>query len=158
MKYRHLTDDELKELENEFKHFLITNHIYTEEWEELNRKNDKKVKELVELFSDIVLEKALRNVKYLEHITKKDIKAFRCDKKEMTLIGITTTNPEIDFMKHTPEKFAADLNIFKTTKPYVKVREEEVFDLMEAGCSIIDEERFNKLELAYTYSTKSIQN
>lgn len=158
MKYRCLTDDELKELETEFKHFLITNNVYTEEWEELNKKNDKKVQELVEMFSDIVLDKALKNVKFLEHVTKNDIKAFMCDENEMTLIGITTTNSDIDFMNHTPEEFAADLNIFKTTKAYFKEREIEVFELMESGCSIIDEERFKKLELAYTYSTKSIQN
>ena len=31
MKYRLLTDEELKELEEDFKHFLITNNIYNEE-------------------------------------------------------------------------------------------------------------------------------
>jgi hypothetical protein len=40
MKYRCLTDDELKELETEFKHFLISNGVHTEEWEQLNRKGD----------------------------------------------------------------------------------------------------------------------
>ena len=158
MKYRCLTDDELKELENEFKHFLITNHVYTEEWEALNKKKDKRVNELVEMFSDIVLDKALKNVKYLEHATKNDIKAFKCDEKEMILIGITTNNSEIDFMKDAPADFAGELNIFKTSKSYFKEREQEVFELMESGCTIIDEERFKKLELAYTYSLKSMQN
>ena len=158
MKYRVLTGDELKELETEFKHFLITNNVYTEEWEELNRKKDKRVRELVEMFSDIVLDKALRNVKFLEHITKTDIKAFKCDEKEMTLIGITSSNKELDFMKNTSADFQNDLNIFITSKPDFKEREIEVFELMESGCSIIDEERFKKLELAYTYSSKPIKN
>ena len=63
MKYRCLTDEELKELEQEFKHFLISNNVYTEEWEKLNKKKDKRVQELVELFSDVVLDKALKNIK-----------------------------------------------------------------------------------------------
>ena len=158
MKYRCLSDNELKELENEFKHFLITNNVYTEEWEELNKKKDKKVQELVEMFSDIVLDKALKNIKYLEHITANDIKSFKCEEAQMVLIGITSKNKSLDFTKHTLAEFADDLDIFKTSKPYHKERELEVFDLLESGCSLIDEERFKKLELAHTYSTKQIKN
>ncbi len=158
MKYRCLTNEELSELETEFKQFLITSNVYTEEWEELNRKKDSRVNELVEMFSDIVLDKALRNIKYLEHTTIKDIKAFKCGADEMILIGITSTNPIVDFTKDAPSEFKDELNIFSTNKPYNKDRELEVFQLLESGCSIVSEERFNKLELAYTYSTKTIQN
>lgn len=158
MKYRSLTNEELKELETEFKHFLITNNVYTEEWEELNKKNDVRVKELVEMFSDIVLDKALKNIQYLEHITATDIKAFGCFENEMVLIGITSSNKTLDFTKNSLAEFKDDLNIFNTNKAYSKDREEEVFQLLETGCSIIDEERFKKLELAYTYSKKSMQN
>lgn len=158
MKYRILTDEELAELENEFKQFLITNNIYTEEWEVLNKKKDKKVDELVEMFSDIVLDKALKNIKYLEHITPTDIKSFKCDTTEMVLIGITSKNKNIDFTTDVLADFAEELDIFKTSKPYFKDRELEVFELLQSGCSLIDEERFNKLEMAHTYSTKQIKN
>ncbi len=158
MKYRCLSDEELKELEGEFKHFLISNNVYTEEWEELNKKKDKKVEQLVEMFSDIVLDKALKNIRFLEHITQHDIKSFKCDEEEMTLIGIVSKNKEIDFTKDALSDFANDLDIFKTTKPYHKEREMEVFELLNSGCSIIDEERFNKLILAYNYSTKQVKN
>jgi hypothetical protein len=158
MKYRCLSDEELKELESEFKHFLITNNVYTEEWEELNKKKDKKVQELVEMFSDIVLDKALKNIRFLEHITPKDIKSFKCDDEQMTLIGIVSKNKEIDFTKNALSDFKDDLDIFKTTKPYHKERELEVFELLSSGCSIIDEDRFKKLELAHNYSTKQMKN
>ena len=158
MKYRCLTNDELNELEEEFKHFLISNNVYTKEWEELNKKNDKKVVELVEMFSDIVLDKALKNIKYLEHITPQDIKSFKCDKNQMILIGIASKNQLIDFTKDTLSDFKDDLDIFKTRKDYYKQREVEIFELLQSGCSIINEERFKKLELAYTYSTKQMKN
>ena len=158
MKYRCLSDDELKELEEEFKHFLIANGVHAEEWEELNKKNDKRVQELVEIFSDIVMGKALSNIKYLEHITEKDIKVFYCKDNEMVLIGITTNNSELDFRKNALYEYGDELDIFKTSKVYTKTREEEVFQLLESGCSIIDEDRFKKLDLAYTYSTKHMQN
>lgn len=158
MKYRCLTDDELKELEDEFKQFLIVNEVYNEEWEELNTKKDVRVGQLVEMFSDIVLEKALKNVKCLEYITKTDIKAFKCDTDQMTLIGIVATNDSVDFTTDALSDLGDQLSIFKVDKPYAKEREKEIFDLLESGCSVIDEKRFSKLELAYAYSTKHIKN
>ncbi len=158
MKYRCLTDEELSELEEEFKHFLISNNVYTEEWEALNDKKDEKVQQMVEMFSDIVLDKALKNIKFLEHITPQDIKFFKCDEDEMTLIGIASKNQTIDFTKDTLSDFKDDLDIFKTTKVYHKERELEVFDLLQSGCSIINEEHYKKLELAHTYSTKQSKN
>ncbi|MDG1475808.1 MAG: DUF6495 family protein, partial [Vicingaceae bacterium] len=91
-------------------------------------------------------------------ITANDIKSFKCDDAEMVLIGITSKNKTLDFTKHTLAEFADELDIFKTSKPYHKEREIEVFELLESGCSLIDEERFKKLELAHTYSTKQIKN
>jgi ATP/maltotriose-dependent transcriptional regulator MalT len=158
MKYRCLTDEELKELEQEFKHFLISNNVYTEEWEELNKKKDKRVQELVELFSDVVLDKAIKNIKYLEHITPQGINSFKCNEDQLTLIGVTSRNKSIDFTVNTFSDFKDELDIFKTNKPYFKQRELEVFDLLQSGCSIINEERFKKLELAHTYSTKQMKN
>jgi hypothetical protein len=158
MKYRCLTDDELKELETEFKHFLITNNVYTEEWEQLNKSKDEKVTLLVEMFSDIVLDKALKKINYLEHTTPEDIKVFKCDLNELTVIGVSSKNKNIDFTNAILSEIAGELLIFKTSKLYNKEREVEVFDLLQSGCSIIDEERFKKLELAYTYSSNIIKN
>ena len=158
MKYRLLTDEELKELEEDFKHFLISNNVYDDEWRALNEKNDDKVLTLIEMFSDIVFDKALKNVKFLEHITPKDIKCFRCGEDKMILIGIVATDENINFMEDSPEEFMDSLEIFKVERAYNKTREEVVFQLLESGCSIVDEERFKKLELAYTYSQKQIKN
>jgi hypothetical protein len=158
MKYRILSDEELKELEGEFKHFLIANNVYTEEWEALNKNKDKKVLELVESFSDIVLDKALKNIKYLEHVTPHDFKCFWCEADKMTLIGIASKNKAIDFTVHILADFSADLDIFKTSKKYHKERAFEVFELLNSGCTIIDEARFNKLDMAYNYSTKKMKN
>jgi len=159
MKYRCLTDEELKELENEFKHFLISNNVYTEEWENLNKTKSDKVQVLVEMFSDLVMDKALKNIKFLEHITVKDIKVFYCENDKMTLIGITSNNEKIDFTNQNIDELKnVPLNIFKTDKKYNKQRELEIFDLLNSGCSIIDESRYKKMELAHTYSLKQNKN
>lgn len=159
MKYRCLSDEELSELEEEFKHFLISNNVYTDEWEKLNKKKDEKVQVLVEMFSDIVLDKALKNIQFLEHVTTTDIKMFHCNSSQMVLIGITSKDNKVDFTTQNLEELSQiPLDIFKTEKSYHKEREMEVFDLLQSGCSIIDQDRFNKLNLAYTYSTKQSQN
>ncbi len=158
MKYRCLTIEELKELEQELKHFLIANHVYTEEWVALNKTKDKRAQELVELFSDVVLEKALKNINYLEHITSFEITSFKCGDTTMTMIGISSKNKKIDFTKDKLSKFKNELTIFKSNKLYIKQRELEVFELLQSGCSIITEERFKKLELAHTYSSKQNKN
>ncbi len=158
MRYRLLTDEELKELEEDFKNFLITNQIYNEEWIQLNKQKDKRVYELVELFSDIVFEKALSNIKFIESVNSRGISAFFCQKNEIVMIGISSSNNEIDFTQHKFEDFKNELIIFKTSKTYKKKREEEIFDLLNSGCSIISEERFKKIELAYTFSTKTAKN
>jgi len=158
MKYRCLYDEELKELEEDFKHFLITNAIYDDDWVKLNKENPNKAQELVEMFSDVVFDKVLKGLQFLEHITPDSINAFFCSEKEIVLIGITSKDQSVDFTKDTLERFKNNLDIFKTIKPYYKEREREVFDLIESGCSIISEERFKKLELAYTYSTQQVKN
>ncbi|PIZ06352.1 MAG: hypothetical protein COY57_02475, partial [Flavobacteriales bacterium CG_4_10_14_0_8_um_filter_32_5] len=69
LKYRLLTSEELRELEEEFKHFLIINQIYDDEWKLLNQQKSQKVEELIVLFSNLVIEKALKKIAFLEIIT-----------------------------------------------------------------------------------------
>ena len=159
LKYRLLTDKELKELEEEFKHFLILNQIYDEEWKQLNKDNSKKVDELIILFSNLVLEKALKNISFLEIITTNGINAFHFKKDEIELIGIIASK-KIDFtqFKSNENIEQCNLNIFKTSKPYHNTKEQEVFNLLNSGCSIISAERYKKLELAYNLSLKKSKN
>ena len=106
----------------------------------------------------MVLEKALKNINCIEQITPNEILFFKFDDISITLIGISSTNKKIDFTKDSLDKFKNELTIFKTSKVYQKERTLEVFQLLQSGCSISDEERFKKLELAYTYSLKQAKN
>jgi len=160
LKYRLLTSEELRELEEEFKHFLITNQIYDDEWKLLNQQKSQKVEELIVLFSNLVIEKALKKIAFLEIITNNGINAFYCKENEMELIGISTENKQFDFtlVKESSDIRNQSLSIFKTSKPYFKTREIEVFNLINSGCSIISSERYKKLELAYNLSIKQFKN
>lgn len=160
LKYRLLTNEELHELEEEFKHFLIINQIYDEEWKLLNQQKSKKVEELIVLFSNLVIEKALKKITFLEIITNNGINAFHCKESEMELIGISSENKQFDFtlVKESSDIKNQSLSIFKTSKPYAKTREIEVFNLINSDCKIISSERYQKLELAYNLSIKQFKN
>ena len=158
MKYRCLTDDELQELEEEFKHFLIANNVYTEEWEALNANHDKRVIELVEMFSDIVFEKSLKKVRFLEQVTPAYMNFFYCEDDQITMIAFTSENNTIDFTEDVSPDSAGEISVYRVSKPYQLQREVELFQLMESGAFIIDEERYKKIELVYTYSLKQTQN
>lgn len=159
LKYRLLTDEELKELEHEFKQFLIVNEVYDEEWRKLNAENSKKVVELIVLFSNLVIEKSLKKIMFLELVTEEGIKAFHYKENEAILIGITSDQKNINFLTVSTEKLTtAPLKIYSVTKKYEASREEEVFKMLQSGAGIIDEQRFRQLELAYEYSTQKKQN
>ena len=59
MKYRYLTPEELQLFEDELIQFLIVNGIDGPEWEKINKTNPDKARELVGLFSDVVIHRSL---------------------------------------------------------------------------------------------------
>ena len=78
MQYRRLTTDELQEMTTEFVHFLATNQVTAPEWEQLKRDGSPRVEELIEQFSELVFERILQKVEYLEHRAPKDLRTYHC--------------------------------------------------------------------------------
>lgn len=140
MKFKILSKDDLSHLDEELKHFLIANGVSNEEWIEMNSSNPDKAIDLVELFSDVVYQKVFEQLKFVEHQSKEALLVFKCEEKEVKLIGVNVKNgmegdlssPEKiqDTMKNHPDS----LEIFRSTKPYSKEREIEIFEMVESGC------------------------
>jgi cag pathogenicity island protein 24 len=154
MKYRLLTLEELKELEPEFIRFLSSNQITADDWVSIKANNLQKVDELVELFSDIVLEKVLSKVKYAEQRSSDNLLLFHFTESDIILTGLSTQkDSDIDFTQQecianiaeNPEKYSGQVNLFKSKKTYSKSREEEIFAILSAGGLITDEKLFNAL-------------
>lgn len=150
VKYRRLSDAELKEMEEELKQFLIANGIYDEEWVELNKKEPEKALRLVDEFSNIVLEKGLETTKYLIHTSKDMLNAFWFQKEKAMLIQLNCMSKELDFtaqdwMLKVPEIFD-EITFKKQEKPVAKEnRNAEVFKLISAGALVCDEQYFKSL-------------
>lgn len=141
MKYRHLTQEELEYLENDLKQFLIINHVYAEEWEQLNREQPEKATQLIELFSDHVLQRVYEKVRFLEHRSKDACFVFNCKKESMELIAIQVKDQDPGTDLSSPESIhealttrGIHLSFFKNEKQYSGSREEEIHRMLETGC------------------------
>lgn len=144
MKYRILSDEELQHLEGDLKAFLIINGVHNEEWVKLNRDEPQKALELVELFSDQVLQTVYEKVKFLEHRTPDSCIVFHFGEQEQELIAIQKKpETEIDLSSvdgihealiKTPDK----LSFFTSKKNYNGSRETEIHQLIEQGAVLSD--------------------
>ena len=67
MKYRVLSTKELEPLKDDFIKFLSANTITGEDWTKIKSNKPNQASKLIEIFSDIVWEKSLEKIKYLEH-------------------------------------------------------------------------------------------
>ncbi len=154
MKYRKLSLEELEELKSEFINFLAVNGIAADDWQRIQKVDQAKHDEMVEDFRDMVMEKVLSNIKYLEYKTSNSIMLFACKEDKMALTSINIkegTGVEFDDAKSieillsTDEVNDGTLSFFRTEKTYQKERTKEVFDLTEQGCMVVTEDYYNNL-------------
>ena len=139
MKYRMLTDEELEVFAEDLKHFLIVNGVHAEEWEEINKNNREKAIELVELFSDNVLQIVYEKMKFLEHRSEKSCLVFHFESDKIELISLNVKEGKSDLS--SPESIhdalvnrPNEISVFKTSKNYAKAREMEIHEMLMQGC------------------------
>ena len=148
MKYRRLELAELEVLEKEFIQFLAANHITAEDWVKMKEEDLEQTNGLLDIFSDIVFDKSLDKLEYLEFISPMDIKTFFCDKEQIYLLGLkyqagksinflemNLGNDLIDLIKDP----STSLEIYSAEKSYQGDRKQELFKMIENGCLISKE-------------------
>lgn len=142
MKYKRLTKEQLEELHQEFINFLATQSITAAEWEYLKTEKPQTAEEELDVFSDLIWEGVLSNVKYLENVSAQHMHLFKLTEKEMKLISVKVMNPDIDL--RTTEGFAWFKRNFQSdfveyltaSKAYGEDRNKDRFDLIEQGAVI----------------------
>jgi len=143
MKYRRLSIEELEELREEFVLFLASNSIAAADWQEIKIKQPDRMNELLDLFSDMVIDKALRNISSLKIVAQFELYLFlfeQTDAKvirfsiseaggldlrdDQTLVKLATG--EIELSNLSPE-------LYKGNKILKGKREEEMYELLSKG-------------------------
>jgi len=154
MRFRRLTNDELQELEKEFVRFLASNTVTGDDWEKIKKENPDRAEKLIEMFSDIVFEKTISKIEFLEYRAPKDLKVFHCQHDIIEMVGITVEGEsDIDFSKKIEadqmisqlQNSKASLKLMAANKKYKKTKELEIFDMMQWGCLISDGKLFHTL-------------
>ncbi|MEQ8705459.1 MAG: DUF6495 family protein [Phaeodactylibacter sp.] len=145
MKYRRLQSDELQELEKEFIKFLAANQVTAEDWKRIKGEENDKADRLIEIFSDMVFDRVLEDVEYLEHKTPHDLKAFRFGEAQAEMNGLKIEgDSQVDLTEQqNPQQMlqqlqltGAKLKLYSAEKKYAESKKQEIFLLMENGALI----------------------
>jgi len=147
--YRRLSNAELEELKDEFIKFLSANTITGPDWKKMKTENKEKAEALIDTFSDIVMQKVLEKVEYVEHREPKTWWVFHCKKESIIMLHITSEEgADIDFTDTATlqQIDQVPISVHRAEKDYNSTREKEVFDMIQKGCSITDDRLFKMLD------------
>ncbi len=153
MKYRRLSFEELQELQPEFIQFLAGNTITAEEWELLKKEDPAKAARLLDIFSDLVFDKILEDIEFLEFKTSQDIKTFCFMEEKVLMLGLYiegntaidfTKNHDADFLLQTLQESGANLKLYSAEKNYSDSKKAEAFTMLENGALISRDGRLYK--------------
>lgn len=151
MKYKRLNIEELKALEKEFVSFLASAQITGPDWEKMKKEEAAKAEELIDVFSDLVYEKVMSKINYLEYRDQKSMNIFHCMEDKIMLVGLRVKENSTfdltaeDVFSQWNESTIKAVNVIKTEKKYTKDRGEEVFELLQNGCFITDDKLFKTI-------------
>jgi hypothetical protein len=132
MQFPCLTLEQLKPLEDEFVSFLIVNGVEGETWKTLNEITPQKAEELVNLFSQLVWEKILKETHYVKRSneTERVVVYFGVEEGEV-IIG----------------QLISDGWVFHSgKKQWKETRELEVLNFLSQGFERASEHEFNALK------------
>lgn len=149
MKYARLTKEQLDEMHKEFINFLATQSIDAKEWEQIKTEKPDVAEEELDLFSDLVWEGVLKNVKYLEHFSKQQLFLFKIDNVKMSLIGAKIDNETINLATRDGYKWLQNnlmddqVLLYTSTKAISDDRNKDIFALIRQGANITKGELFS---------------
>lgn len=151
MKYKRLRPEELQALEKEFVNFLASAQITGPDWEKMKEKELEKANELIDVFSNLVYDKVLRKIKFLEFRDAKTLNIFKCTEGKIKLLGLRVNESSTldlttpDVLSKWNQNNSGNVTVVRTEKNYSKERELEMFDLLQTGCLITDDRLYNLL-------------
>ena len=152
MKYSRLTKEQFEELHKEFINFLATQSITADEWTELKANKPEVAEQELDVFSDLVWEGVLGQVKYLEHISPQQMHLFHLKDDIMQLMAIKLKNEDVDLT--TSEGFewfrenllSDDVEFLTANKSYSDDKPMDKFKLIQQGAVITKGDLFKYFE------------
>lgn len=153
MKYIRLTKEQLEELHPEFITFLATQSIDKMEWEDLKKNRPKVAEQEIDVFSDMIWDRAMTNVSYIDHFSENFIFLFKCESNMIYSYVIKSLNNSINFLSKEginwlSDNFSSsDVEIQQGTKEITSDRNGSLFQIIKEGGIISKGELYTKLEI-----------
>ena len=142
MKYRMLTKEQFSELHPEFINFLASQTISKNEWDTIKKEKPEVAQQELEIFSDLVWEGVLKEVKYLDNSSPQQLFLFKIDEEEMKLIVVKVKDDSKDISTNDGLQWLQNnlnhetVEIFTASKKYSANKNQDIFNLIEQGASI----------------------
>ncbi|HKK38555.1 MAG TPA: DUF6495 family protein [Cryomorphaceae bacterium] len=142
MKYRKLNIRELEDLREDFVHFLSANSITADDWVKIKKVDPDAAERMIEVFSDIVWEKVLSNIRYLRFVNPQALRVIHFGEEKAELIQLEIKDESFNLSDQENIRSMAegslDLNRFDPemttgSKKYSIDRDREVFIHLEQG-------------------------
>lgn len=154
MKYARLTKEQLEELHPEFIMFLATQSIDKNEWDELKQNKPQIAEQEIDVFSDLIWDKALTNVNFIDHFSKNYIFLFKCIGGTIFSYVINAnSNRDVDFLSAdginwlSENMSSSEVEIQRGKKDISIDRNGALFEIIKQGGIISKGELFTKLEI-----------
>ena len=152
MKFRRLTKDELETLTEDFTIFLATQGIDKEQWDEFKENDLKKVDGVLDVFSDMIFEKALASCRYMERISETEMHTYLFNEKNAHLVSVRMKDAgDANFLDgHLSDVFMdllkhQKIEIWQGMKEFKKDRSSEMFEIMQTGAVMSKGELYRTL-------------
>lgn len=151
MKYKRLSIEELQVLEKDFIQFLASAQITGPDWEKMKKEEPAKADELIDVFSDVVYDKVLNKIKYLEHREAKSLNVFCFGETSVRLVGLRVKEKSAldltaeDVLIQWNDAAANSVTAVSSEKKYGVDKQTEIFEMLQTGCLITDERLFNAI-------------
>ncbi|MDO5607822.1 MAG: DUF6495 family protein [Capnocytophaga sp.] len=152
MKYTRLTKEQLEELSFEFARFLAAQQIDTAEWHRLKKEHPSVAEDEIDVFSDMVWEKSLSKVEYLQRFDRQLVSVVKIDIGKMYMRSVVISRPMIDLtttegLQWLDENFyLPEVQLYTGEKKFEKERNVEIFELIRQGYHISDGGYYERLK------------
>lgn len=148
MKYTRLTKEQFEELHQEFIKFLATQSITADEWTAIKTNRPQVAEAEMDVFSDLVWERVLNKVEFLENIAPQHLYLFQVKTNSIALIGLKINKDDIDLTSRQGFSWLREnlmdssVEIFDAEKPIEGDKLLNIFELIEKGAVITKGELF----------------
>ena len=140
-------------VEDDFSNFLYDHGYSPFEWTVLQDQYSEQALNLLGDYSDLIFDRLVKDVKYLEFRSNKQLKAIECHKDYMISIGVEIPEQsninltDISSLQAIDQRDDEAYRCYRKIDQYHQDRDHAIFDMIESGCYVVDSSVFDQLQL-----------